>query len=66
MIARSSFLSSIMSAFDGHNIPDHLWIFVDRRHLIDSSWNGLLVYVNSEKMVVWNHMSINHSYLTAL
>lgn len=57
MIARSSFLSSIMSAFDGHNIPDHL---------IDSSWNGLLVYVNSEKMVVWNHMSINHSYLTAL
>ena len=52
MIARSSFLSSIMSAFD--------------RHLIDSSINGLLVYVISEKMVVWNHMSINHSYLTAL
>ena len=49
MIARSSFLSSIMSAFDRRNIPDHLWIFVDRRHLIDSSWNGLLVYVNSEK-----------------
>ena len=52
MIARSSFLSSIMSAFDRHNIPDHLWIFVDRGHLIDGSGNGLLVYVISEKMVV--------------
>ena len=66
MIARSSFLSSITSVFTKYNIPDRLQIFVDRRLLINSSWNGLLVYVNSEKTVVWNHMSVNHNYLTTL
>lgn len=63
MIAKSSFLSSITSVFDKYNIPDRLWEFFDRRHLIDGSWNDLLVYVNSEKMVIWNHTWINHSFL---